>query len=109
MGYRLPDWKRMSFRILLSILAASCLSVAPDLPAQEPAARQVMELANQARAASGLAPLQWDAALAAAAYNHAQRMAQEGPIAHRYGGEPDLPERAAAAGARFSLIEENIA
>lgn len=36
-------------------------------------------------------------------------MAAEGPIAHRYGGEPSLAERASAAGARFDLIEENIA
>jgi hypothetical protein len=36
-------------------------------------------------------------------------MAQEGPISHRYGGEADLTERAAAAGAHFGLIEENIA
>jgi hypothetical protein len=53
--------------------------------------------------------LQWDAALAGAAYDHALRMAAEGPIAHRYGGEPDLAQRAAAAGARFSMIEENVA
>jgi hypothetical protein len=36
-------------------------------------------------------------------------MAAEGPIAHRYGGEPDLTERAAQAGVHFSLIEENVA
>jgi hypothetical protein len=36
-------------------------------------------------------------------------MAAEGPIAHRYGGEPDVGERAAQAGSHFSLIEENVA
>jgi hypothetical protein len=36
-------------------------------------------------------------------------MAVEGPIAHRYQGEPDLTTRAGQAGAHFSLIEENIA
>ena len=36
-------------------------------------------------------------------------MAAEGPIAHRYGGEPDLSGRAAQAGAHFSVIEENVA
>ncbi len=77
--------------------------------AQSPDERKVMYLTNQSRAEAGAAPLQWDAALAAAARAHALRMAQEGPIAHRYGGEPGLPERAATAGARFSLIEENIA
>src|ERR1039457_1698952 len=36
-------------------------------------------------------------------------MAAEGPISHRYNGEPDLTSRAGQAGAHFSLIEENIA
>lgn len=40
---------------------------------------------------------------------HCMRMVSEGPIAHRYGGEQDLGPRAAAAGAHFSLIEENVA
>ncbi len=40
---------------------------------------------------------------------HCMRMAAEGPISHRYGGEPDLTQRAGTAGAHFSLIEENIA
>jgi len=36
-------------------------------------------------------------------------MVLEGPIAHRYPGEPDLTERAFQAGAHFGLIEENVA
>lgn len=72
-------------------------------------AEQLFVLANQARAAQGLPPLQWDPALADAALRHCQRMSVEGPIAHRYGGEPDLASRAGQAGAHFSLIEENIA
>ena len=73
------------------------------------AAEQVFALANQARAQAGVGRLQWDPALAAAAMKHCQRMAAEGPIAHRYGGEPDLSERAAQTGAHFSVIEENVA
>jgi uncharacterized protein YkwD len=72
-------------------------------------AERVFALANQARATAGVGLLQWDSALAAAALNHCLRMAVEGPIAHRYGGEPDLSERAAQAGAHFSVIEENVA
>jgi hypothetical protein len=75
----------------------------------QPAAWQIVTLANQARATSGAGPLQWDPALANAARQHCLRMAAEGPISHRYGGEPDLTERAAQAGAHFSLIEENVA
>ncbi len=69
----------------------------------------MLALANRARAALGAGPLQWDPALAVAARQHCLRMAAEGPIAHRYGGEPDVSERAGQAGAHFSLIEENVA
>lgn len=76
---------------------------------QQAAAEQVFALANQARMQAGVGRLQWDPELAAAALKHCQRMAEEGPIAHRYGGEPDLSDRAAQAGAHFSVIEENVA
>jgi hypothetical protein len=66
-------------------------------------------MTNQSRAQAGLGRLQWDAALASAAMRHCVRMAVEGPISHRYAGELDLAGRAGAAGAHFSLIEENIA
>lgn len=72
-------------------------------------AEQLFALANLARMHAGVGPLKWDPALADAARQHCLRMAEEGPIAHRYGGEPSLTERAAAAGAHFSLIEENVA
>jgi hypothetical protein len=72
-------------------------------------AEQLLALANQSRAQAGAGPLQWDAALAEAAMRHCRRMASEGELSHRYGGEPALSDRAAAAGAHFSLVEENIA
>jgi uncharacterized protein YkwD len=72
-------------------------------------AEQLFALANQARAAQGVGPLQWDSALASAALGHCVRMAAEGPISHQYGGEPDLSQRAGRAGAHFSLVEENVA
>jgi uncharacterized protein YkwD len=78
----------------------------PNLHAE---AQQIFALANQARATAGVGKLEWDAALAEAALAHCRRMAQEGPIAHRYGGEPDVATRAANAGARFGVIEENVA
>ena len=74
-----------------------------------PQAEQLFALANQTRAAQGLGILKWDPALATAAMQHCVRMAAEGPISHRYGGEPDLTSRAGQAGAHFSLIEENVA
>jgi Cysteine-rich secretory protein family len=78
-------------------------------PNLRPEAEQIFALANQARAQAGAGALQWDPALAIAALDHCRRMAYEGPISHRYGGEPDVSERAANAGAHFSVIEENVA
>jgi uncharacterized protein YkwD len=72
-------------------------------------ARQLLVLANQARAEAGAGPLQWDPALAAAALKHCLRMAAEGPISHRYSGEAEVTDRAGQAGAHFSIVEENIA
>lgn len=72
-------------------------------------AEQLFALGNQARAAHGLRSLDWDPALAAAALNHCERMAEEGAISHQFAGEPDLTERAGGAGAHFNLVEENVA
>ncbi|MGD0628664.1 MAG: CAP domain-containing protein [Terracidiphilus sp.] len=73
------------------------------------AAGQLFAMGNQARAALGLRPLEWDPALAAAAMDHCVRIAVEADLSHQYNGEPDLSERAGHAGAHFSLVEENIA
>jgi hypothetical protein len=73
------------------------------------AAEQLFALANQSRAQARAVPLKWDRSLAEAAMRHCEWMVREGEISHRYGGEADLTGRAAAAGAHFSLIEENIA
>ena len=70
---------------------------------------ELLALTNQARAAAGVGPVKWDSELAAAALNHCLRMAAEGSISHRFGGEPDVTRRAALAGAHFSLIAENVA
>jgi uncharacterized protein YkwD len=108
---------------LLTLLSATVLATqTPLAPAQTAPSRQIgnsmaipadawkiVQLANEARTNAGAQPLRWDAALAAAARKHCERMAAEGPIAHRYPGELDVEERAAQAGARFSLIEENVA
>jgi Cysteine-rich secretory protein family len=73
------------------------------------AAEELFALANQSRAQAGAGRLQWDRTLAEAAMRHCERMVREGALSHRFVGEPDLTARAAASGARFSLIEENIA
>ena len=96
------------------LLLGTCGLLAHAQQAQVPdeettQASELFALANQSRTAGGLGELVWDEALAVAASMHCRRMAAEGPLAHRYDGEPDLTARAGAAGAHFSLIEENIA
>ena len=70
---------------------------------------QLLEAANRDRASAGLHPLQWDMSLAAAARQHAQRMAQTNTLSHQFPGEPPVQQRATQAGARFSMIAENVA
>ncbi len=97
--------------MLTAALAMPPMALAQDVAQAniQTADQQLLALANQARAQAGAGRLQWDPALAAAALFHCRRMAAEGPIAHRYGGEPDLTGRAGQAGAHFDLIEENVA
>src|SRR5277367_4919601 len=90
-----------------TVLAATMAAI-PAL-AQESAEQQVMDLANQDRAQQGLPPLKWDPALAQAAAEHAQLMAQQPSLSHQYPGEPDLVARSGAAGAHFRSIAENVA
>lgn len=93
----------------LWLVSAMAVLMAAPLHGQQPAERQVMDLANADRAQQGLAPLQWDPALAEAAAEHAQVMAQQPALSHQYAGEPDLVARAGAAGAHFRSVAENVA
>jgi len=104
-------WRPSLVPVALIACACSVPLVAQNqsAPASQIAAEQIFAYANQSRAEAGAVRLQWDPALAAAALYHCRRMALEGPIAHRYPGEPDLTERASQAGAHFGLIEENVA
>jgi len=101
--------------MVYALLAVCGLSGAPaqgpgavgaNLPVE---AEHLFAQANQARMEAGAPPLHWDAALAAAALAHCRLMVAAVQIGHRYQGEPDLAERAGAAGAHFGLIEENVA
>jgi hypothetical protein len=76
---------------------------------QGTAESMLVNAANRDRAAARLPALQWDATLAAAARSHAIRMAQRNQLSHQLPGEGTLQERATQAGARFSVIAENVA
>src|SRR5271156_1975475 len=90
------------------IALAAAMWATPAWP-QQAVEREVMDLANADRAQQGLAPLKWDPALAQAAADHAQLMAQQPALSHQYPGEADLVARGGAAGAHFRSIAENVA
>ena len=93
------------------------LCVIANLHAQRPfepaanltvAEQYLLAAANEARANQGLAPVRFDPVLAEASVAHARQMAEHADISHQFDGEPDLAERGASVGARFSLISENV-
>ena len=71
--------------------------------------KALMTLANQERTKLGIPPLQWDEKLAYAALDHANWMAQKKAIEHQFPNEPELAQRAAIRGVKFSKVAENIA
>jgi uncharacterized protein YkwD len=71
--------------------------------------RQLFEALNHERTAQGLPALQWDNALFKAARRHALLMLNLNRLEHQLPGESGLEGRLSEAGARFSVIAENIA
>jgi hypothetical protein len=71
--------------------------------------QSLRQLANGERAAHGLAPLRWSAALAGAAHEHAVLLARQNKLSHQLPDEPSLTERVSRFGALFSAIAENVA
>lgn len=76
---------------------------------RSPDEQALFDDANRERASQGLTALQWDPTLALAAREHVRLMAVENLLSHQCPGEPPLQERAAQAGAKFSMIAENVA
>jgi uncharacterized protein YkwD len=110
------QWKQEPFvsaacRVLAIAIALYFFWFAPPpVRAQTSVADQtLLNAANHDRAAAGLPSLHWDAALAAAAHQHALKMARMNQLSHQFPGEPSLQDRGRKAGARFSMIAENVA
>jgi len=74
-----------------------------------PAARQILNLMNQARVQAGQPPLVLDEALSQAAQTHILAMLRHGDLSHQLGGESSLSERLTQNGVHFSRAAENIA
>jgi hypothetical protein len=86
------------------------LCAAEHKPTAANVAEQYLQAAaDHERAALGLAPLRRDEALVEAARAHAWQMVEHNTISHQFPHEIDLAARGSAAGARFSLISENVA
>jgi uncharacterized protein YkwD len=106
---------RTTLRVVLRIIVLAVITLliaSRSVYAQSEVAtaeRALFDALNRERAAKGLPALHWDAALAAAAREHAARMAQRNILSHQLPGEPQVQDRASKAGARFSTIAENIA
>jgi uncharacterized protein YkwD len=82
---------------------------AVSAPYDSQAERQLLDLANQARAEAGLAPLQIDEGLMRAARKHSALMAAQKQLSHDLPGEPALPQRLAATSTlQFSAEGENV-
>jgi uncharacterized protein YkwD len=83
-------------------------ATSPDIPLPDydsEAERQLLELANQARAQAGLPALALDAGMSEAARAHAEEMFAARQLSHQFAGEPSLPQRLAAA-TRTQLEQE---
>ena len=82
---------------------------AVSAPYESQAERQLLNLANQARAEAGLAPLEIEEGLTRAARKHSALMASENQLSHDLPGEPSLPQRlAATCTLRLSAEGENV-
>jgi len=87
--------------LLVSFTLASPLDAAEapkpvslsSVVADPQAERLLLEMANQARARAGLAPLRMDEGLAEAAREHALEQAEQQRISHQLPGEPGLAQR----------------
>jgi len=98
-------------RFLLAAALLAIFLLPPSFAAQKLSEneRALFDAANRERAQRSLPALQWDESLATAARKHANRMAFYNLVEHQLSGELDLRERLTEAGARFSMIAENIA
>ena len=104
----------MRVRFVAAVLFMFCsvawsASVPRLVSAPTVAEQYLLAAANAERAQRGLQPLRWDRALYEAASYHAQQMDERETISHQYDGEPELTARGQVAGARFSVISENVA
>ena len=101
--------RRMPFLAAALLCAIAAKPSSPQLRTGSVAEQYLFSAANAERAQRGLPPLKWDETLHRAAQRHAGEMAARESISHQYPGELDLAGRGREAGARFTVISENVA
>jgi hypothetical protein len=99
----------MKFRMIAVLLFCSWAGAVARAQQISIAEQYLFQAANAERASRGLTALRWDSALYRAAQGHAQQMAARRNISHQYPGELELADRGKSAGAKFSVIAENVA
>ena len=77
--------------------------------AQSDLEKKLFDLVNQERARARAGKLEWNEKLAQAALEHSKLLEQHQALSHRFAGEPTLPERVGATGARVNAVAENVA
>jgi len=77
--------------------APAIVPIKSSSPYDPEAERQLLVMANQARAQAGLPPLQLDEGLTQAARAHAAALAAQQKLSHQLPGEPSLAQRLAAS------------
>lgn len=103
---------RSAVKVTAFLVVAFAVSLPRPSAAQttsDDPAKILFDSANQERASRGIPVLKWDPSLAAAAQQHAERMANNNALSHQFLGESDLAAREKQAGASFSAAAENAA
>src|ERR1700712_3479599 len=96
-------------RALTSVLLLMSLHTVILAQPMTVAEQYLFSAVNRERILHGLLAVHSDAALTAAAKNHALTMVNHRSISHRFPGEPELSARGSASGAHFDRITENVA
>jgi uncharacterized protein YkwD len=110
---RLSRLRFIPVLVVALLIAGSAVAASPSLSRSRAfgsvAEQYLFAAANAERVQRGIQPLHWDATLYDAAQRHADEMAERESISHQYPGEADLANRGHSAGARFTVIAENVA
>ena len=109
MFYCTPFIQRTFFALLLLTTSLAHAVTRGVVNSPNVAEQLLLSEANTDRAVRSLKTLTRDPLLSQAALYHAFQMAEHADISHGFPGEPDLSQRGASAGVRFSLITENVA